>query len=215
MSPKGKNDIKWISNVLEANFRFARKSRKGKMCLAEISELMNDVIDAIPKMPKDANEITRSAKSVFVATNLMPMSFGIYVDFLSGNIPVCFTQLRMMIETMAVYFVADKEHKSETFFYDKVALSAESYHSRNVSLSAIIESVDRDAAKLWHRSSLWMHARDLARKFVEQVAEYGVPTWGLVLPMEYTRVDEPIIDELRSELAVFRRVLGRVMREWE
>ena len=176
---------------------------------------MNDVIDYIQPMPRNPTEFTRSAKAVFVATSLMPTSFGIYTDFLAGNIPLCFVQLRMMIESMAVYFTADKEHNQESFFYDKIVLSKKAQDLQGVRISKVISAIDEDAAKVWHRCSQWVHPQDLAKKFVNYVAEHGAPSWSLALPMEYDSIDEPAIEELGSELALFRRILSRMMNNWE
>jgi len=201
MDIKTEKDVEWITNVLKANFEYAKSNKAARACFTEISGLMNDLIDNLMGMPKDGNEITKSAKWVFLLNVLMPMSFGIYVDFLSGNTPVCFMQLRMIIESMALYYQADQQHEDETFFYDKLRIAQEIQKLEKVRLSQAINRVDPRAAKLWRRCSRWMHATSLARKLVEHVARGGVPTWGVVMPMEYASPDSSSLNELSN--AVF------------
>jgi len=214
MDLKTEKDIAWITDVLKANLSYAKKTREGKACFSEISELMNDLIDNLKDMPVDGDEFTKSARWVFLSTSLMPMSFGIYVDFLAGNTPVCFMQLRMIIESMVLYYEADQEHRDQSFFYDKLMVSEKIRSMGNVKLSKVISAIDPDAAKLWHKCSQWMHAPSLAGKLVKNVAEHGVPTWGLAIPMEYTYVDRTQLLELGKEISKLREILKRLLEKW-
>ncbi len=208
-------EIDWIVADMKTNLTFAKENHAARECFTQITELMNDLIDHLGEIPKEPSEVVKSCKSIYLMNVLMPASFGIYMDFLAGNVPVCFMQLRMIIESMAEYFEADRVARADIFFYEKLQFSAEMQKRKRESLSKLIDEVDGEAAKVWHKCSDWMHSQALAKKFVEQVAERGVPAWGLVIPMEYTEVDEQSLVELTRNLNLFRTSFSRVLKGWK
>lgn len=103
-----------IVGVMRENEKFIRGNAKG--AYEEVIELINDVIDEIgfavgkPKREKDYLEYSMSFFTYHV---LMPFSYAIYLDLLAGNVPACFMELRLMLESLAKCYLADSRHPQE------------------------------------------------------------------------------------------------------
>lgn len=103
--------MKLAADVAKHNASFAEDVRE------EIVELVNDILDALTPVLKDKDY----AKSVFsnaVLTRAMPLSYGIFNDFLLGNLQACFMQLRTMLEALVKAHYADMI--SDEFFTAKM-----------------------------------------------------------------------------------------------
>ncbi len=112
----GKDYVDHIKQVLRENYDSARKDIVPKRTSDEITEFITDVIDLLPGLPR-TEAFVQSAKWNFIVTNLMPASYGIYLNFLAGNVPACFMQLRNIIEYMAQCYLADSRYPKEKYFH--------------------------------------------------------------------------------------------------
>jgi hypothetical protein len=82
----------------------------------EVSELMNDSSDYMSFFAKKGIEnMTKSTMSFYTLHMLMPLSYGIYVDLLAGNILVCFMELRLMLESLVKCYLSDLNLNSASF----------------------------------------------------------------------------------------------------
>src|SRR3989304_6063539 len=78
----------------------------------------------------------------------MPLSYGIYFDFLGGNLPVCFTQLRMLLEQLAKCSMSDLKYPDLTFFQERIkSLETEMERERG-SLTELIRSRSISVSRL-------------------------------------------------------------------
>jgi hypothetical protein len=96
------NFMKMTKSILEENNEDCKSNETAHETWVEIVELMNDAIDDVMWQTKEIDWNThfpRFAMMNYFFSVLMPVSYGIYLDFLAGNLPVCFTQLRTLLES--------------------------------------------------------------------------------------------------------------------
>jgi hypothetical protein len=181
----------------------------------EVSDLTNDAIDALRLIEK--HNFAKRATTFFLAHVFMPQSYGIHVDLLSGNLPMCFAELRLMVESLAKCFYADLQYPKNLFFKEKLArLETENITQivRNVEEYTSINNGDFVA--LWQGLSReWIHAEGLVNRVVNYVSHHqDVPPWGLVIPMCYTESDILDLGELRQRIASFREISIMLLKNW-
>lgn len=129
--------------VLKENVEFCGSNEAARETRIELAKLMNDGIDYIVWIMKfkDWHQIrTWSAIANYIFSLLFPLSQGIYLDFLTGNIPSCFMQLRMLIEQLAVCFQADLKYPGGDFFQEQVGEAGrqESVGSKSVKYNCLL-----------------------------------------------------------------------------
>lgn len=204
-----------LIEVERANDDFLRAQRAD--LLHEIIELVNDAIDCVRLIDKE--RFAQSAMTFFLGNVLMPQSNGLYVTLLTGNLPMCFATLRLLVETLAKSYYADASYSS-SFFGDK--LDQIEKGAARVSTTAIIRKVDEMAGtgeqltQLWTElSNEWIHARGLASGLVDHISEKGFPNWGIILPSEYGEADLKAIDELTEKIGRFRTAMGLLIQDWQ
>lgn len=199
--------------ILKDNDEFLRS--KAKETNFEVIELVNDAIDCfslVVEAQKKDGAYSEHCMDVFSFNILMPFSYALFLDLRSGNLPVCFSQLRLLLESLAKCYMADLTFKDESFFHTRLELLRE----RKPNISKLMEEVgdnlgvgDRFVA-LWRElSEDWVHTKGIADKMLDHLAERkGVPAWSLVIPMNYDESDLPVIDELRARISQFRHLLS-------
>jgi hypothetical protein len=94
-----------ITKVMRENQKFLLRENEGsenaREAFEEIIELINDAIDQVIPVAKKAEGIkdyTERAMVFFVLHILMPGSYAIHVNLLSGNLPGCFMELSQRAE---------------------------------------------------------------------------------------------------------------------
>ncbi len=204
--------------MLRQNAEFCQSNQEARETRTELSRLMNDGVDYIVWIAKfkDWHLVrTSSTTANYVFSMLFPLAQGVYLDFLAGNVPSCFMQLRMLVEQLARCFEADAEYSGKGFFQDKlVNLEAEMSRTRR-SLSSLISSLDNRAVDLWRNlSNRWVHMRHF-EPIVESILGPGVPGYALTVPSPYTTTDIQDIAELRATVTMFRKILVPIMEKWK
>ncbi|HIH72361.1 MAG TPA: hypothetical protein HA300_03165 [Thermococcaceae archaeon] len=201
---------------MEENEKFLNKNAKD--VYEEVIGLGNDAIDIlriIIEKFKTGEEAIKHPMAFFAVHVLMPISYGIYVDLLIGNLPACFMELRLMHETMAKCYLAEKMGQDQEFF----GTSLEALEKRYTSTSKLMEELGSDFVKLWGKlSENWAHPRGISRgilkHIVDRVVERGIPpSWSIILPTTYTNDDLDDLKELRKRVAEFRKLLKIVTSE--
>jgi len=218
-TPSGAEDyLNHIIRVMKQNEAFLRQNAEETYC--EVVELINDAIDnvvlAVKKNPEDYAKYSMIS---FLHHILMPFSYAIHVDMLTGNIPACFMELRLMLESLVKCYLADLKYPDRTFFQERLKL----LEAENSSTSKLMEELERklglenDFVALWGKLSQdWVHTKGIMDRVVAQVIEKSdVPSWGLVLPMYYAESDLDTIDELRNRISKFRSLLTAVMEKYQ
>lgn len=221
--PEDVKYIDFIMNVMKENDDFLKKFAKETN--NEVSELMNDSTDYMSFFAKKGVEnMTKSTMSFFTRHMLMPLSYAIYVDLLAGNIPVCFMELRAMLESLVKCYLADLRYPDSPFFQEKLKLLEKEPKSndktKRKSDSDFMKEFDKElgfnegAIKLWGKlSEDWIHTKGVMDKVVYQVAEKSnVPPWALVIPCNFVEADFKDIEELHKRISQFRNLLKITMK---
>lgn len=206
--------VNQITKALRENEQFTKTNISAKNAYDEIVELINDAIDLLGQLPNKSDKFVKSVKYNFILTNLMPSSYSILFNFLAGNIPTCFMQIRTAVEYLVMGFIADKENPSEGFFYEKLQKVEEKRNKEHMRLHQLIKTIDPEAAMLWTNCSEWGHAQSLTKKMIDQITSSDIPGWSLVVPMPYNQTDEQPITELQEATKQLRSALARIIQKW-
>ena len=204
--------------LLRQNAEFHLSNQVARETRTELLELMNDSVDYIVWIAKfrDWHQIrTWSTTANYIFSMFFPLAQGVYLDFLAGNVPSCFMQMRMLVEQLARCFKADVEHPGKEFFQNKlVKLEAEMSRTRQSS-SGLISSLDGRAVALWRKlSNRWVHMRRF-EPIVQSIMGPGVPGYALTVPSPYTITDVQDIAELGATVSMFRKILIPIMEKWK
>ncbi len=195
----------------------------------EVSELINDSIDYMSFFAKKGVEKwSESPMAIFALHMLMPMSYAIKTDLLSGNILVCFMELRLMLESIVKCYLADIKHRDSTFFQEKLELLEKETKSKNGKIISkkehdFMEEFDKElgfngcSIKLWGKLSKdWIHTKGVIDNVLYQVAEKSnVPPYALVIPCNFNKADLEDIDELYKRISQFRDLLKITMKNYK
>ena len=159
----------------------------------------------------------------FIHHVLIPFSYAIYLDLLAGNVPACFIELRLMLESLAKCYLSDSRYPEKPSFWEKFELLEQEIVQRNLSISKLLreldnELIDKDSfVALWGKLSQdWVHAKGFIDRLVAYLIEkFDIPAWALVIPMNYTNKDLDILEELRNRISQFRRILKTTIKKWK
>lgn len=202
-------------SIMEENEAFCQSNQTAREACTEIVELMNDAVDHVQweaKLSGWDRLFPKFAMLNYLFSVLMPIPYAINLDFLTGNLPACFMQLRTLLEQLAKCCLSDLRYQDLAFFQDKMMkLEAE-----KVGSTRTIESVEPKAVSLWSRlSNDWIHMKYLNR-IVNVVLERGdVPGYGLVIPIAYSETELPEIQELGKSIADYRAMLAKTIEKWK
>jgi len=210
----------YIIKVMRENEEFLRKNAK-ETC-DEVVELMNDAIDYVMhavKRKESRKDYVNRSMAFFLHHILMPFSYAIYVDLLVGNIPACFMELRLMLESLAKCYFADLKYPDRTFFQERLEL----LEAEDLSMSKLMKELgkelgfENDFVALWGKLSRdWIHTKGIMDRVVSQVIEKSdIPPWALTLPMNYKENDLDAVDELRKYISQFRTLLTTTMEKYQ
>jgi len=193
--------VNLICKNIKENDEFLRKNAKD--VYEEVIGLANDSIDLssiILKKFKTGEEAAKHPMAFFALHIFMPMSYGIYVNLLIGNLPACFMQLRVLHETLA------EQYSLETSRVRK---------NERIKIGKLMEELGDDFVKLWGKlSEEWVHPRGILKHIIENVIKKGMPpSWSIILPATYTDDDLNNLEELKKRIAQFRAILKNVISE--
>lgn len=208
----------YIIGVMRENDEFLHKNAE-ETC-NEVLELMNEVIDYMGAIKIGSrNYYVERSMAFFLLHILMPFSYGIYVDFLTGNLPVCFMMLRLMSESLAKCYLADLKYPDQSFFQERLRLLEEEKLSTAKLLKELEKRLGRENEfiALWDKLSRdWVHIKGIMDKTVDQVIQKSdVPPWALPLPMGYNENDLDAIDELCKRISQFKSLLATTLEKYE
>jgi hypothetical protein len=211
-----------IAEVSRENEKFLKE--KVEESFREVVELVNDAIDyaIFAAKTRRVEEYTTHPMLFFLSNILMPFSCGILTDLLIGNLPSCFYELRVMLESIAKCYVAE-HHPGKNLFFENKILSLEDVMRREgVSTSKLLKEfgemigLDDEPLKQWGEiSQEWIHTAGITDRIVEQVVKKSeLPPYALALPMIYSEGDLSIIEELCRQASKFRRILKTTMDQY-
>ncbi len=205
-----------IHTIMHENDEFLHS--QSMPTLSEAVELMNDAIDRVGQLSRKKDwkdSYTRSALTVYAFHILLPQSYAIYLDLLAGNIPACFSEVRIMLESLVKCHYADLHYSNEPFFQDKLEMLEETQDRKRISITKLMSKLGSDYATLWRELSRdWIHTTGLVSKLMEHLVSRGdVPAWALTIPMSYTKSDRETLRELKKRIATFRKLQGKILRK--
>ena len=158
----------------------------------------------------------------------MPSSYAIYIDLLIGNLPACFMELRLMLESLIKCYLADLKYPEQSFFQRKLELLEKETkdkkgekvpkreHDFIKEFDEIINS-DVRSVKLWGKLSKdWVHTKGIVDRIVSQISgKSEAPSWALVIPMNYAEDDLDTIKELGNRISQFRKLLKDTIENYK
>ncbi|MBC7263410.1 MAG: hypothetical protein H5T64_03520 [Chloroflexi bacterium] len=212
-----------IAEVMAENERFLSENAKGTC--EEVIELINDAIDEVAcavKRPEREKDYVERAMAFFTHHVLMPLSYAVYFDLLAGNVPACFMELRLILESLVKCYLADSQHPEVPFFQERLELLEQEIHQAELSTSKIMKELGEELGRandfvaLWGKLSQdWVHMKGFTDKLVNYVTQMSdMPPWALVIPMNYTLSDLSILEELRDRILQFRSLLATAMGKY-
>lgn len=192
-----------IFKVISDNEKFLQSNTKRKKIFSEISNLMLDSMDYLPVL-----DFNHDPRGPFIFNAVNPISQGIYLSILSGNINAAHMQLRLLIEYLALSFHAKKIPADHVL--EKLEATRQKFD--NVDLSKMLESFDPHALGLWRKSSKWLHAKSHSRKVEDIIINDEVKLWQIMQPAPYDTGDEDVLEEFAKQIKQFRKLLKKFMK---
>ena len=205
-----------ICKDIRENDEFLKKNAKD--VYEEVIGLVNDVIDLLSiilEKFKTGEEAVKHPMTFFALHVFMPLSYGIYVNLLIGNLPACFMQLRLIHEAMAKCYFAEKTSSSQEYFDIKLEALEQELRKKQTKTTKFMKKLGPDFVKLWGKlSESWVHLRGILEHVTDSVVEKGIPpSWSFGLPATYTNDDLDDLKELKKRVAEFRKLLKNVTSE--
>lgn len=192
-----------IVKVMKENEEFLR--RNAEETYGEVIGLTKDAINFVGFAVKRKDDYIKRSTIFFLYNILMPLSYAIYTDLLIGNLPACFMELRLMLESLVKCYLADLKYPKQSFFQEKLEL----LEKENVSTSKLMKELGEklglknDFIALWGKLSKdWIHPEGVIDKIISQT-----PSWALVIPINYAEDDLDTINELCKRVSQFKKLL--------
>lgn len=213
--------IKEIIKIMQKNSKFSKENTKEfHKEIVELAKYSVNCISFVAKHEKIKHGLSSWCMVAYLNHVLMPFSFGIFTDFLTGNLPVCFFQLRLMLEAMVKCYYADSRYPPHLFFRQKLEL----IETENKTVSRLMKEVEsilmikkEKITSIWREiSKEWIHPKGVIDRIVKAIIRgEETPPYGLVLPMRYKKRDVGDIKELGRQIAKFRELLSSVIESWK
>ena len=213
-----KTTLELFVNILKENDAFCKSNPDAREADAELTLLMNESMiynrwDKFIPWSEFGKATARSAMITYLAFILRPLAFGIYLDFLGGNLVAVFMQLRALLEQLAKCNHADslRNTHDESFFQTLL----EAVEQLPQSMTKTIGTLGPDAEELWRRlSNRWVHMKRM-EGLVNAVSEHGIPGYAIIIPVNYSDHDIPDIKDLTETVRQFRRLLALTLDRWD
>ena len=202
--------------TIKENEEFLR--RNAGETYGEVIDLINDAIDYMiseTEKKESKEDYIRNPMSFFLYHILTPQSYAILTDLLVGNLPACFMELRLMLESMVKCYFASLHPDPDLFFEAKLELLEKVLDEQKISTSKLLKDFGNkiglrdEPIALWGKLSKdWVHTRGIVKRVVDEIVEKSdVPSWALIIPMHYTDTDLNAINELGKRISQFRKLL--------
>jgi hypothetical protein len=185
----------------------------------EVLDLIEDSIEYVSravKRERNREEYVKHPIIFFLHHILMPSSYAIQTDLLTGNLPACFMQLRLMLESLAKCYHADLKYPDKTTFREKLELLEKELEREHKSTSKLMKELggelglkNDDFVALWGKLSQdWIHTKGIVDRIVKEITgKSAAPSWTFIIPIRYTETDLDTIEELGKRISQFRGCL--------
>jgi len=210
-----------LFDMLRQNEAFLYKN--AQELYTEVVALENNAIDHLggwSRSEAGPADYVKAAMRYFLIDVLLPVSGAIHLNALAGNLPGCYSALRLALESLVKCYLADVCYPDQGFFRDRVCLLENSHNGRPRSTTSFMKEWDKllkredGSAVLWKElSQMWVHAGGVMEGITNRIVQQAdAPAWGMVLPQVYTMGDVIALNELQRKLAQFRSLLRDAMR---
>ena len=216
------NYLKLLEETIRENDKFLEEN--AKEVYNEVISLIEDSIENIRKYSY-RYDISTDPMHFFLKFSIL-RSYSILLNFLSGNLPSCFYDLRLMLETLSICYIAGKEYPEDMFFFDKIKGIEEKLKSqknqkcKGFSLSKLMkkfgEEVSGDPKALYHKiSDNWIHIIQYIKRFAEHIMEGGkIPSFMILPIVTYDKDDLEYIKKLGQYLKDFRNIMKEALEKY-
>ena len=206
--------------IMKDNVQFCNSNEEARDAFTELTGFMKDVLSkytawekTVPR-EKFGKAVASSAMLTYLSFVLQPLSYGIFYDFLGGNLMASFMQARTLLELLAKCYLADTEEiepAHDGFFQNRLAFIE---NSRKITES--IQALGLNSFELYKELSAdWVHMARL-EKLVKAVSErHRFPTYGIIVPINYDEQDIPDIIELTQCVKKLRELVSHTVESWE
>jgi hypothetical protein len=150
--------LDYAMKIMKENEEFLRSN--AEETYKEVIVLVNDAIDFIGftvKREKSKEDYVKRSMVFFLYHILMPLSYAIYTDLLIGNLPPCFMELRLMLESLVKCYLADLKHPNQSFFQEKLKLIEDDLKKGNVSTSKLMNELGKKLGLKNDFLALWVN----------------------------------------------------------
>jgi hypothetical protein len=220
--------IKLANEIMQRNHEYLHDNAID--VYREIIQLINDVIDYSGnylRLVNLYNEYPKTAKLYFLFNILSPYSSAIYMDILIGNMPACFVELRMILESLAESYLADLKYPNEQTFQSKLdklrdeKIKDKYGNIREISITQRMKELGTsikvdDIPKLYGKLSLrWVHSKGVMNRIGNGMSNYSVPSWGVSIPGYYSEADLSDLGKMSQYTNQIRMIIGVALKEYK
>ncbi len=202
----------YIAQTISANESFLLKNAKD--AIGEVVGLTSDAIDIAGwavKRPTNKEDYLERSIAFFIYHALLPYSYAIYLELTAANLPVCFIELRLLLETLVKCYLADLKYPNLSFFQEKL----DALQQAQSNISGLMNEMGNEVGvgnqfyAMWKDlSENWVHTKGFVNNIVARVSEKAdAPPWALSIPMNYVQSDLEVINELGKQISMFRNLL--------
>jgi hypothetical protein len=212
------------ANIMRENYKseIAEEARK------EIVGLIDDFYNTWDELSGKSKKIfLESALALSISYRLSPLAYSIFYNFLIGDSPPCFMELRLIIETLAKAIYADRRYSKKTAFHKLECLESfleNGEEGKPISMSKFFKSYLPEATgeelaneinTLWHQLSRdWLHLKGYVNKLIDRIQEMSQPSWSIGVPVVYEESDKRDLNELQEMVKKTRKIFARGKSSW-
>jgi hypothetical protein len=208
------------TEIIEKNVRFLRKYEYGRRILKELRKLGSDIHKWEEKINSAINQINGNVEDwamswYYPQRFLIPFGSAIFGDLLIGNLPICFFELRILLESLArCYYIDSKRAQREQFssfssleeefdkleeMLGKIKRKNTNKKARGITKTQLMEYVDDKVFKEEKGESpcknLWKYLSSIGAhptvKFLKMDTDRRSLIKGLEFPQRYIVIPSP------------------------
>ena len=178
-------------------------------------------VTQIASLPNLKKHYQNWAMCAYIFHVLPPVSYGILIDLLVGNLPNCFFGLRVLLETLAKSYYADAKYPSHLNFKQKFQFLEN--ESKKRTTSQIMKEVDNllmlnnKCYSIWKEtSSKWIHSEGIIDKVFSKIMKnVKISSWNVIVPCLYDKNDLPEIADFYKLFSDFKEINKEAIESWK
>lgn len=222
------NPFEFYKDVLDENFDKIQDFIELREAFIEVLELITDIVDSWkPHVYNSLSVLVKRSAFIFNSFHILwPLSDGILMDLIMGNIPACFMQLRVIVENSVVSFLIDYNYRlSEEFYIHSYEDFVKKLNKERKRFSHLVNSnleevfgkeLSRKTTALWSRLSReWLHFKGYFRRVCENIDNGQRPrSYMLVVPTVLNEDNKDNLKDLAESISRTREILKTLHDKW-